>query len=391
MSSNLLSITSFKFYSKILLLIIVVALLVRIISPYSEAIENLFINQGWKSVPQHTALRFAPIIVENVSTSSRFDSIKRLGAFTMAHSSATFIGVTKNVDSNLPNLLHQIEILSNYFTFTQSIFVDGGSTDRTMNILKHWTNRSRTNRTLLTLINDEEEEVYLPNFNHTKLPREGRIAAARNLALKVYREQLNFTSVIVVLDLDIVGFSIDGILDSFGRLNTPPSQTIAIAEPAWDVVCANGILLHGIYRDTYAFRTAEVDNNHHFCGDDHLSYNISKRQRIENRRQYQESKARTQVLLDRSLTPLLPVDSCFGGMAIYRHEVIARCDYRYRLPQPPHMLDCEHVLFHSCLRKTNHARIFVNTHMTLWYGHSTMKHINLRKEIIRWLQQFLYY
>ena len=40
-------------------------------------------------------------------------------------------------------------------------------------------------RTVLTLLSDEDEEVYLPNFNHTKLPREGRIAAARNLALKV--------------------------------------------------------------------------------------------------------------------------------------------------------------------------------------------------------------
>lgn len=60
---------------------------------------------------------------------------------------------------------------------------------------------------------------------------------------QVYRHQLNSTSVIVVLDLDIVGFSIDGIMDSFGRLNSTPTQVNN--NPAWDVVCANGILLHG--------------------------------------------------------------------------------------------------------------------------------------------------
>ena len=57
------------------------------------------------------------------------------------------------------------------------------------------------------------------------------------------------------------------------------------------------------------------------------------------------------------------VDSCFGGLTIYRYEALQGCQYSYREPYPPHMLDCEHVLFHKCLKSHNHARIFSNPNM----------------------------
>lgn len=57
------------------------------------------------------------------------------------------------------------------------------------------------------------------------------------------------------------------------------------------------------------------------------------------------------------------VESCFGGMAIYRYDALSNCTYSYREAEPPHMLDCEHVLFHKCLRQRTHARIFTNPHM----------------------------
>ena len=53
-------ILSIKFYSKIVLLFVTAALVVRILSPYYETVGNLFINQGWKRVPQHYSFRFVP-------------------------------------------------------------------------------------------------------------------------------------------------------------------------------------------------------------------------------------------------------------------------------------------------------------------------------------------
>ena len=67
---------------------------------------------------------------------------------------------------------------------------------------------------------------------------------------------------------------------------------------------------------------------------------------------------------------LVTTDSCFAGLAIYKSEIIKNCKYDYRHKEPPHMLDCEHVLFHECVRVLNKARVTTNPDMKLWYGHS---------------------
>jgi hypothetical protein len=56
------------------------------------------------------------------------------------------------------------------------------------------------------------------------------------------------TDFVINLDLDVVGWDLIGLLDSFGRKN-------------WDVMCAHGIMSRGVYRDTYAFRMPGTDTN----------------------------------------------------------------------------------------------------------------------------------
>lgn len=59
----------------------------------------------------------------------------------------------------------------------------------------------------------------------------------------------------------------------------------------------------------------------------------------------------------------IEVDSCFGGIAIYRNSMIQNCQYHYRQTKAPHVVDCEHVLFHQCMKDINKARIFSNPNM----------------------------
>ena len=96
------------------------------------------------------------------------------------------------------------------------------------------------------------------------MSREGRLAIARNVALKELHK-LPPTEYIIIIDLDVLGWDMNGVADSFGRRD-------------WDVICANGILVHGVYRDTYAFRTKELNTNHHWAGGDHGDYNITDEQ-----------------------------------------------------------------------------------------------------------------
>lgn len=70
---------------------------------------------------------------------------------------------------------------------------------------------------------------------------------------QVYRSMSPPTSLLLVLDLDIVGFRVEGIMDTFGRQIVSDSAgvdhlRVRRQEPGhrgWDVVCSNGILLHG--------------------------------------------------------------------------------------------------------------------------------------------------
>ena len=71
-----------------------------------------------------------------------------------------------------------------------------------------------------------------------------------------------------------------------------------------------------------------------------------------------------------SSSSLIKVDSCFGGLAIYKYDMFDSCSYDYRHHDPPYMQDCEHVLLHECMSSKHHAKIYSNLNMRLWYGHS---------------------
>ena len=218
------------------------------------ALDDFLINEKWRE-PRTAWKQVDP---RNPLSSGRP---------SLMNTNVTFLGVGRNLGSRLPIILRQIEMLSNEFSYSRSIFVEGGSTDDTPKILKDWADRGVPlhNRTVITMIDDDEVEQ-TGYFKGKKMPREGRLSNARNVGLsELYRMSHEGvrTEYVIVIDLDVLGWDPYGVLDSFKKFN------------AWDVVCANGILLHGVYRDTYAFRTDTLNTNHHWAGNDEVMYNIS--------------------------------------------------------------------------------------------------------------------
>ena len=217
-----------------------------------ESIEDFLINEKWFE----PKTQWSP-------TASQISSVS--GRPIMQKTNVTFLGVARNLGPRLPILLQQIEYLAQEFNHSRAILVEGGSSDNTSDILQKWTGSSVTNRTLIKMPgNDSFEE--LGHFKGLKLPREGRLSNARNVGLSELYRLANMgikTEYVIVVDLDVLGWDPYGIADSFTQTST------------WDAVCANGILLHGIYRDTYAFRTEEINTNHHWAGNDQVMYNIT--------------------------------------------------------------------------------------------------------------------
>jgi hypothetical protein len=82
-----------------------------------------------------------------------------------------------------------------------------------VHMIKEWEQALPAYRTLL-FVNTSTMEDELAPVKGLKLPREGRIAVARNVALQRYRENVEEqTDYVMVVDLDIVGWSLTGVQD----------------------------------------------------------------------------------------------------------------------------------------------------------------------------------
>ena len=164
---------------------------------------------------------------QRVNPSARQDK----GHDVMRASTVTFIGIARDQEKEMPNVLVQIEHLAKQFKASRAILVEAQSNDKTAAVLTQWAAASPSNRTaIINYFNISWDYELDGFFKGQKMPREGRIALTRNGALEALRNETNRTDYVIVVDLDIVGFDIDGVADSFARRESL----------AWDVVCANG-------------------------------------------------------------------------------------------------------------------------------------------------------
>eukprot|EP01038_Epipyxis_sp_PR26KG_P013043 gene13043-17479_t len=299
-----------------------------------------------------------------------------VGKNIMQMSNVSIIGAGRDLSSRLDNILHQVEQLSGHFKYSQAVFVEGNSNDDTLQKLNNWANLSNNNRSIYS-VKDLHKTENIKN-NELKLPREGRIANARNIALNALKS-MPWTEYIIVIDMDIIGWSLNGIMDSFGRTTSPQ----------WDVMCGHGTILHGLYRDTYAFRpaatTGEITTNHHLYGDDHDLYGISDEEASAYQKSVMIAKRDAHTLMDTYIydryisMDIKPIklNSCFGGLAIYRSNVFKECSYNHRYSYAPNQLDCEHAILHKCARDKNY-NIYSNYNMKLYSGQTEINMKNMQ-------------
>jgi hypothetical protein len=162
------------------------------------------------------------------------------------------------------------------------------------------------------------------------------MAKYRNRYREYVSEHLPHFDVVIALDMDILaGFSYAGICHTFGHT-------------LWDFVGSYGVLfrrtkvlglrcgpVRPIQYDAWAYRslnddtalsTATVNAMHWERGDE-----------------------------------LVPVNSCFGGLGVYRMEALLRSRYEGG--------DCEHVSFHRTMRQQGLTRLYLNPAQIVNYGY----------------------
>jgi hypothetical protein len=254
-----------------------------------------------------------------------------LGQDEMNKHKAVFVGISRDNTHQLPEVIRHIEYIGQHFMDYRVIVFENDSTDGTKFILQYWKN---TNPKVSIISKDYCDE---------KRPSIKFISDARNEYLETLKsKEYDEFDIIIPVDMDMVyGIDIRGIKDSFSKIDK------------WDAICSNGIFKSaGNMYDVFAFRNEEfpespTEHDAKHSKDDYWSKgNIKRMQKIY-----------------RPESDLMPVYSCFGGLAIYKRFLFKDCVYD-SIDE-----DCEHVYLHQCMRNKYNARIFLNPAQIIRYEH----------------------
>jgi hypothetical protein len=248
--------------------------------------------------------------------------------------------IVRDCESILKKNIPEIENLRKHFEKSEVIIFENDSKDGTKKVLKDW--GSSTQNTF----------IFCDDFNIQTIPsksivnkyfsqdRISKMSRFRNQYMNILNSQNTNRDYVIVIDLDIEGFELQDILDCF-RIKRE-----------WHCITAYGTSLGSNlrrqYHDTYAL-----------CEIGMLHTPQTEKQIRENRRKFSRI---------RSDSPLIPVHSAFGGMAIYKWEAIAGLQYEV-LPNDDEMVEvrCEHFGLHKQMINRDFNLIYINPCLRLQY------------------------
>lgn len=240
-----------------------------------------------------------------------------------------FCGITRDNAREIPAVLKSIEETGRLFGEYAVVAVENDSTDATRDLLFTWRDTAAC-----------KVKIICETHNITKRPSLQFLAYCRNRYLReISKPEYDAFTHVIMVDFDMAyGWSPVGVINSFQRTG-------------WDVIAANGIFTRmGHMWDAFAFRTEELNE----------PYSSLKYGSIENYWPVINTPAYQRIY--RPGTPLVSVFSAFGGLCIYRKEILDGISYDEKSE------DCEHVSLHAAIRARG-GKIFMNPDMVIMYSH----------------------
>ena len=214
-----------------------------------------------------------------------------LGYEKMKNASLIICGITRDDAETLPLTIGRIEKTGRFFRNYRVVIFENDSTDQTPAILHMW----ESDNPRVKIISES-----ILNLVAVMGSRFERLAYCRNRCLEHINGSREFDGYgyIMVVDIDLRGgWSYDGLASSF------------FADNDWDAVASNSIGYHYLrktYYDTLALKPRTILKKHWFyrlCGEGW---------------QFRRND------------PLIPVQSAFGGLGLYRREVFLNRRYSGR-------------------------------------------------------------
>jgi len=253
------------------------------------------------------------ILLYNLKKNEQFEELKPLNYKVI------FTGTARSCANELPNVLKNINILSSLFIGPNLFIVfENDSDDNTLDILNNFNFNGQ--KIILS------EKGISDKFKF----RTEKIAYARNKVIFEVNKYKGY-DFIINLDLDNVNKFID--IQEF-------YNCFIKNDLDWSVITAS----QKTYYDYWALRTKDFDINIHMNGPWINDKNITLKDCENYYKSFNNNNYNYKEVL-----------SAFGGLAIYKYKAINNCLY-----DSNNGSDCEHVLFHKCIRDKNNGHIFIN-------------------------------
>mgnify|MGYP000163889889 CR=1 FL=1 len=221
-----------------------------------------------------------------------------------------FCGLARDCSPHLYNTLSAMAHIGKLFRQWGAVVYENDSRDSTLSILRDW--QSRWPRIVI-----KTDSLNDPKWSMARSPDRGTaMARYRNTCRNIVLEQFSTTDAVIVLDLDLSRYSVNGILHTFSFYG------------GFDVMASNGLRrdgAHYVQYDAWAFRKN--------------SWEPMKFKDVKN-------------WVYPLGSPLIPVRSAFGGLAVYQMNAYKAAEYGGG--------DCEHVIFHRKLYDKGYNRVFIN-------------------------------
>jgi len=245
-------------------------------------------------------------------------------------------GCTKNSEQYIEKHLELLYGLGSIFEKCNIIVYENDSEDETKEKLKSF-KRTHTSFEFIS------ENGIANKLKHRPLI----IAHSRNTLMKYIDERYNNYDMIIMVDLDkvICKFNINVITNTLDHYKYD----------SWDVLTGN---CDGKYYDIWALRICQdmwdIRIHQSLWKNGPIDYDCWLPETGDKNPQYFVYDNQVHIPTD---YPLIPVNSAFNGIGIYKMKAVKNC--RYSAIDDKGIITCEHVSFHKKIKELNNGRIFI--------------------------------
>lgn len=272
----------------------------------------------------------------------------------MINKSILIAALARDCNDSIIRNIHKIELLRKEFKESHVIIIENDSKDGTKETLSRWKQRSKGVETIMNdfgtvTMPEKSKKIANPGTSHYRI---SKMASYRNMYMD-YAKNANFNiDYLIVIDIDVADFSINGIIES---INKAPNN--------WGGLFANGTIdFHGLtpyYYDTYAY----IDLS------DTQILNVSTAKLFKN------SKKINRMLRKREYIECI---SAFCGIGIYKWDIIKHLKYTCEKNRDRNSYleaICEHIPFNKKIIEQGYKNYICRNMRVKYNEKRNIKHV----------------